>query len=175
MLNRKKRALRSQTTGLGRIGRVLLSVAVAASSFVAIAAINSPAAHAAGAGLNFYWKNEAGATSTISRTAFTTGTCATATSNINYAWSTGSPGNCNVDGFTSYATGYISAFNGASSVTKYFCSQSDDGFYLLINGTTVIDNWTEQGAKPAQHVMQLVVSHSLLTPSTQSKFGITRM
>jgi hypothetical protein len=43
VLNRKKRALRSQTTGLGRIGRVLLSVAVGISATL----VGTQASHAA--------------------------------------------------------------------------------------------------------------------------------
>jgi hypothetical protein len=136
----------SQPSRLGRIGRLLLSVAVTASALVGFAITQAPAAHASGGGLSIYWKNEAGATTSLSHTAFTTGTCATATSNIGFNWASGSPSGCNVDGFTTYATGYISAFNGANSVTEYFCDQSDDGFYLLINGSAVIDNWVEQGA-----------------------------
>lgn len=133
--------------------RKILSAALISTMVViigpAVDLITAPAANAAGSGLNFYWKNETGPTANITRTEFTSGTCATATSWINYAWSTGAQGSCNVDGFTTYATGFISAFN-TSEVTYNFCAQADDGFYLLINGAVVINNWIDQGAATGQ-------------------------
>lgn len=97
-------------------------------------------------GLEFYAKNEAGSSSGMSRTPFTTGICSTAgqtVSNIDIDYGSTGPTGCNVDGFTSYYHGYIRApFTG----TVTFRIWSDDGFFLNIQGQNVIAYATDSGA-----------------------------
>jgi MBG domain (YGX type)/PA14 domain len=158
VLNRKQRAHRSQTTGLGRIGRVLLSVALGTSTLVGASILQIPAAHAtsAGDGLDVYWRNDTlgvNADNTYQSnsppSAFTSGTCLTGTGFlVNIVWNadTSPGGSCNADNWDTYATGYIRALTSAAQ-TMYFCDLSDDGFYLKINNTVVINNWVNQGGK----------------------------
>lgn len=61
--------------------------------------------------------------------------------NISFFWDYSSPGGCPVDNFTIYFNGFIKA---PRSGTVYFYNQSDDGFYMTINDSTVINNWTDQ-------------------------------
>jgi len=107
--------------------------------------IQIPSAHAA-EGLNIYFKNEAGSTTSITRTDFTTGTCNTQVTNLNFAWGSGSPTGCNADGFTGFANGSIiwPGTAGASTGVTFY-SSSDDGSFVVIDGATVIDSWIEQG------------------------------
>lgn len=100
----------------------------------------------AASGLNIYWKNEAGATTSILRNEFSSG-CSSSISNINFAWGTGAPSGCNVEGFTSFATGYIIwPGTAGTQVGVTFYDSADDGFYLTIDGSVVINNWVDQGA-----------------------------
>ena len=122
-----------------------LSLVLIVSTLSAISIVSAPSANAAGAGLSVYIKNESGRSQDLARNEFTTGTCHTlTTSTIDYQWGSGSPGgSCNIDGFTVYATGQILA---PVTGTVNFCAIADDGFYLTINGTEVINNWIDQGA-----------------------------
>jgi hypothetical protein len=128
-----------------RILHHFLALVLAASTVSAISIVSAPSANAAGAGLSVYIKNESGRSQDLARNEFTTGTCHTlTTSTIDYQWGSGSPGgSCNTDGFTVYATGQILA---PVTGPVNFCAIADDGFYLTINGTVVIDNWIDQGA-----------------------------
>jgi hypothetical protein len=95
-------------------------------------------------GLLVYHKNEVGSSSAMTRTPFTTGTCASCTvTRIDYDYATNGPAGCNADGFTSYYVGYIKAPI-TGSVT--FKARTDDGFYLHIQGQNVIADSTEHGA-----------------------------
>ena len=98
-------------------------------------------------GLLVYHKNEAGTSSAMTRTPFTTGTCATGTvTRIDFNYDLTGPAGCNVDGFTTYYFGYIKAPI-TGSVT--FKSRNDDGFYLNIQGQNVITEPTEHGPAAA--------------------------
>jgi uncharacterized repeat protein (TIGR02059 family) len=126
-----------------RIVSSIVSFALSFSVLSALTVATAPSANAASGGLKIYIKNEAGASPGISRNAFTTGTCHTATAAINYDWGSGSPGGtCGVNSFTVYATGYILA---PVTGTVNFCAIADDGFHLTINTSVVINNWIDQG------------------------------
>jgi hypothetical protein len=98
------------------------------------------------AGLDYVVYSAGGATPSRStnRTILTSGR----TDTLNYDWGGGvimSSGN--VDGVIIHFTGSIlwpgTAGSGSKSVTFY--DRSDDGFYMTINDTIVINNWVEQG------------------------------
>ena len=119
---------------------------------------NINVAQADGNGISFYWRADSGATtgSTYGQgqlTEFNPGTatvCHSASNaSINYAWGSGGPGGtCPSDGFTSFGFGYIFApWTGIFT----FCDQSDDGFWLRIESTNVINNWQDQGAQTGQN------------------------
>ena len=117
---------------------------------------NINTARADGNGLQWYWRNDPGATNNATTygsgqlTEFTSGTCLSVTGDdINWTWGSGSPGgSCNSDGFTTYGTGFLYA---PWTGTYTFCNQSDDGFWLRIGTTDVIANWVEQGAQTGQN------------------------
>jgi hypothetical protein len=97
-------------------------------------------------GLEFYAKNETGASTGMSRTPFTTGLCSSAgqtVTNIDIDYAAGGPSGCNVDGFTSYYHGYIKApFTGVVNFRVW----SDDGFFLNIQGQNVISYTSDVAA-----------------------------
>lgn len=126
-----------------RIVSSVVSFSLSLSFIIASSVITAPQAQATSGGLNVYVKNESGATPAITRNEFTTGTCHTAFGVIDYDWGSGAPSGCNTDGFTVYATGRILA---PITGIVTFCAFADDGFYLDINGTAVINNWIDQGA-----------------------------
>ncbi len=99
-----------------------------------------------GEGLNIYFKNEAGTTTGITRTDFTTSTCNTQVTNVDFSWA-GGPSGCNSDGFTGFATGTIiwPGTTGTSEAVTFY-SSSDDGSFVVLDGATIIDSWVEQGA-----------------------------
>jgi PA14 domain len=67
-------------------------------------------------------------------------------SNINFDWGTGIVMNSGLaDGVEIHFTGWITV-PGSGSQYITFYDWSDDGFYMYINGQTVISNWREQGA-----------------------------
>ena len=137
----------TKATFMRRVRRSLhhfLALALAVSTLSAISISVAPSATAAGAGLSLYVKNEPGITQNLTRNEFTMDTCHTeSTSTINYQWGTGPPGgSCPTDGFTVYATGQILA---PVTGTVLFCAVADDGFFLDINGSDVINNWVDQG------------------------------
>ena len=115
---------------------------------------NINTAHADGNGLQWYWRSDSGATTGSTYGSgqlaeFTSGTCHSVTGDdINWAWASGGPGgSCPSDGFTSYGTGFLYA---PWTGTFTFCDQSDDGFWLRIDSTNVIQDWDEQGAQTGQ-------------------------
>ena len=62
-------------------------------------------------------------------------------SRINYAWGSGTAPMGVGDQFAVRWTGFYKAI----SATNYFCTNSDDGVRVWINGVLVINNWTEHG------------------------------
>jgi trimeric autotransporter adhesin len=60
---------------------------------------------------------------------------------INYAWGSGTAPMGVGDQFAVLWTGFYKAI----SATNYFCTNSDDGVRVWINGVQVINNWTEHG------------------------------
>jgi len=118
---------------------------------------NINTAQADGSGLQFYWRGDPGATtgSTYNQGQLTefTGSppfvCSSVTgSGIDFAWGSGGPSGCPVNGFTTYGTGYLLA---PWTGTFTFCDQADDGFWLRLGSTDVISNWAEQGAQTGQN------------------------
>ena len=115
---------------------------------------NINVARADGNGLQWYWRTDPGATSGSTYGLGQleefgpgrAGLCHSATGgSIDFTWGSGGPGgSCASDGFTTYGSGFIvSPWTG----NVYFCSQSDDGFWLRINSVDVILDWVEQGAQ----------------------------
>ena len=96
-------------------------------------------------GLNYVVYSAGGAVPTrtdVGRTVLSSGVV----SNLNYDWGSGvvmSSGRS--DGVIIHFTGNIQwpGSNGQKTVTFY--DRSDDGFYMSINNTVVINNWQEQG------------------------------
>jgi hypothetical protein len=77
---------------------------------------------------------------------------------VNFNWSTGSPGNgVNADNFSVRWTGKIQA---PKSETYTFRTSSDDGVRLWINGTLVIDNWTDHTWTDNTAKIAMVAGHS---------------
>lgn len=69
--------------------------------------------------------------------------CKTATvSNIQADWGGGSVLGCASDYVMVHYSGYITY---SASKTMYFMAQADDGFYLSVNGQTVINDWSLKG------------------------------
>lgn len=103
-------------------------------------------------GLSMFIKNEAGATTAITRSEFFIGCQVGLSTLINYSWGSGAPsisgsavtssGSCNVDGVTVYAKGGIKA--PITGVVTY-CVVADDGAFVRINYATIINNWVDQG------------------------------
>lgn len=98
------------------------------------------------AGLNYTVYAAGGATPsmTTNRTVLASGVANT----LNYDWGSGVVMNSGLsDGVLIHFTGYVlwpgATNTGLKNVTFY--DRSDDGFYMTINGTTVINNWIEQG------------------------------
>jgi hypothetical protein len=60
---------------------------------------------------------------------------------INYSWGAGTAPMGVGDQFAVRWTGFYKAI----SATNYFCTNSDDGVRVWINGVQVINNWTEHG------------------------------
>ena len=66
---------------------------------------------------------------------------------LNVTWPTGGPGGtCTAGAFSTYGYGTLVA---PVTGTVTFTAVHDDAFRLDINGSTIIDNWTEQDADPA--------------------------
>jgi hypothetical protein len=67
------------------------------------------------------------------------------TASINFDWGSGVVmGSGRSDGVSIHFTGYITVPGSASSSITFY-NRSDDGFYMTINNTLVINNWREQG------------------------------
>ena len=67
----------------------------------------------------------------------------TRTEAVNFSWGTASPGTgVNADNFSARWTGTVLA---ATTGTYRFQTVSDDGVRLWVNGTQVINNWTDHG------------------------------
>ncbi|CAB5010082.1 unannotated protein [freshwater metagenome] len=112
-------------------------ILIASSSLTALPA----KAAVTGTGLSIYYMNS-GSWSTPPA-AFTTGTCATGTGEINFNWGGSGPSGCNSDNFTAYANGYILApFSGSID----FCEQTDDQFYMNLNGALAINDTSAKAA-----------------------------
>lgn len=104
----------------------------------------TPSANASGnAGLTMYVRVEYTDTPNTLIEEFYSGDCwHGAISNINFQWGDGGQVLCPSDYFTDYIFGYLKA---PSTGTIYFFNLSDDGFYLKLNETLVINDWEEQG------------------------------
>lgn len=97
------------------------------------------------AGLTYYTYRGTGAypnyTTLTYPTVLSTGT----SSSINYNWGSGYVlDSGRAEQVMVHWVGYIQ-WPGSGSKTVYFYNSSDDGFVLKVNGTTVINNWVEQG------------------------------
>jgi hypothetical protein len=67
------------------------------------------------------------------------------TASINFDWGSGVVmGSGRSNGVSIHFTGYITVPGSASSSITFY-NRSDDGFYMTINNTVVINNWREQG------------------------------
>lgn len=65
---------------------------------------------------------------------------------INFTWGTGSPGaGVNVNNFSARWTGYVTV---PTSGTYFWCTRSDDGSRVWVNGTQVVNVWTNHAASP---------------------------
>ncbi|HEX2912514.1 MAG TPA: PA14 domain-containing protein [Chloroflexia bacterium] len=65
-------------------------------------------------------------------------------SNVNFDWGLGSPASgIPTNGFSARWTGQVKA---PSSATYSFCTQSDDGVRLWVNGVQVVNDWTSHGS-----------------------------
>ena len=78
-------------------------------------------------------------------TSSTSGLCASSVkAQINDSWGSGGPGGtCAADYFSTY---YDAQLTAPATGTYTFYASTDDGFYLTVNGTPVIDSWVGQGA-----------------------------
>jgi hypothetical protein len=62
---------------------------------------------------------------------------------VNFNWGTGSPGTgVPADNFSARWTGTVKA---VSTEAYTFCTQSDDGVRLWVNGVALVNNWTDHG------------------------------
>jgi hypothetical protein len=97
------------------------------------------------AGLTFYTYRGTGAYPNYTTLAYPTALSTGTSPNLNYNWGSGQVLNSGLaDQVLVHWTGYIK-WPGTGSVPVTFYNSSDDGFLLKINGTTVINNWVEQG------------------------------
>jgi len=97
------------------------------------------------AGLTYYTYRGTGAYPNYTSLTYPTVLSSGISSSINYNWGSGNV----LDSGRSeqvmvHWVGYIQ-WPGSGSKTVYFYNSADDGFVLKINGTTVINNWVEQG------------------------------
>lgn len=96
------------------------------------------------AGLNYKVLAAGGATpvrTESGRTVLATGV----SPNIAYDWGGGAVLGTYSEGVMVHWTGYIKWPEGSGQKTIQFYSASDDGFFMSIDGTTVINSWREQG------------------------------
>lgn len=96
------------------------------------------------AGLNYKVLSAGGPTPALTETGRTV-LASGVSSTISYDWGGGSVMGTWGDSVMIHWTGYIKWPDGAGQKTVYFYSASDDGFYMNINGTNVINSWREQG------------------------------
>jgi hypothetical protein len=61
--------------------------------------------------------------------------------NVDFAWGAGAAPMGISNNFATRWTGFYQA----TSATNYFCTYSDDGIRLWVNGTLVVNNWTDHG------------------------------
>ena len=125
---------------------VLSAVTFALALTSSVIYLQPVSATTTGTGLSLYYKND----SSWSRppAAFTTSTCHTSTGNIDFNWGGGGPGgSCPGDNFTGYGVGYILA---PVTGTVTFCEQTDDQFYLKVDGNLIIDDNSAKAAATGQ-------------------------
>lgn len=97
------------------------------------------------AGLTYYTYRGTGAYPNYTTLAYPTVLSTGISSSINYNWGGGYVlDSGRTEQVLVHWTGYV-LWPGSGSKTVYFYNSSDDGFLLKINGTTVINNWAEQG------------------------------
>jgi hypothetical protein len=97
------------------------------------------------AGLTFYTYRGTGATPSYTNLTYPTVLSTGTSPNINYNWGSGAVlTSGRADTVMVHWVGYIQ-WPGTGNVPVTFYNSSDDGFILKVNGTTVINNWVEQG------------------------------
>ena len=97
------------------------------------------------AGLTYYTYRGTGSYPNYTSLTYPTVLSTGISSSINYNWGSGQVLNSGrSDTVMVHWVGYIQ-WPGTGSKTVYFYNSADDGFILKVNGTTVINNWTEQG------------------------------
>lgn len=101
-----------------------------------------------GNGLQMFLKSESGATSAATSTPFNSGTCFVGVisnlniENFNSYSNCGTLNGSNREGITAHIRGYLLA---PATESFSFWSLNDDGVLVSINGTQVINNWTDTG------------------------------
>ncbi|MCL7454722.1 MAG: PA14 domain-containing protein [Anaerolineae bacterium] len=79
--------------------------------------------------------------------------------NLDYNWGAGTPGSgVNADGFSARWTRYLDLAAG----TYRFTTVSDDGLRLWVDGTLLIDEWTDHSAKTVSADKALAAGHHLV-------------
>ena len=97
------------------------------------------------AGLTYYTYRGTGAYPNYTNLAYPTALSTGTSPNLNYNWGGGTVLNSGrADQVMVHWTGYIQ-WPGTGNVPVTFYNSADDGFVLKVNGTTVINNWVEQG------------------------------
>jgi len=104
--------------------------------------INVQASGVAGLDYTIYAAGGATPSRTTNGTVLETGIA----TSLNYDWGGGNVMNSGmVDGVIIHFTGSILWPGSSGNKTVTFYDRSDDGFYMIINNTLVINNWVEQG------------------------------
>ena len=97
------------------------------------------------AGLTYYTYRGTGSYPNYNTLTYPTVLSSGVSSSINYNWGGGYVlDSGRADTVMVHWVGYIQ-WPGSGSKTVYFYNSADDGFILKVNGTTVINNWVEQG------------------------------
>ena len=110
------------------------------------ATLNNYTSYAIGQpGLTMYVRADNTNTPNTPITEFYSGVCwQGGIANIDFQWGENGQGSCPVDYFTDFNVGYLKA---PATGTIYFFNVSDDGFYMTINDSIVINDWEEQSAQ----------------------------
>lgn len=88
--------------------------------------------------------------------------------NIDYDWGTGSPGpGVNGDEFSARWTRYIDFAPG----TYRFAATSDDGMRVWVDGSLIIDDWSNHAARTVTADRTIEAGHRLVTVEYHENFG----